>query len=201
MDITLRHLEVLHAIVVSGSISNAKRSLGLSQPTISQQLAKLEELLDAQLIRRMRGNGIQLTQAGEYWYRVAQNILGLMNQAEAGHRANGGKSNLELHFGTTPSLRGQFMEQAARLACDIDRFSRVNFSWATNSDELVEMITTHQLNCAILSMASVETIRASLNIIELFTDKIVLVVPRSVSDETLSRTLNGKLSPRPSAHS
>ncbi|WP_292023966.1 LysR family transcriptional regulator [Maritimibacter sp. UBA3975] len=190
MEITLRHLEILQAIVVSGSISKAKRALGLSQPTISQQLAKFEELLGAQLIYRQRGNDGQLTQAGEHWFKVAQSVLGTLDQATVNHKARLGKDGVELHFGTTPSMRGRFMEKAATLSRDIPGFSRMEFVWALGSAELVEMIATHRINCAILSEASVVEYKMSIHMVHLFNDKIVLAVPADVDDAALVRTLN-----------
>lgn len=191
MDITFRHLEILHAIVVSGSISKAKRSLGLSQPTISQQLAKFEELLGAQLIYRLRGSEVQLTQAGEHWFKVAQNVLGTIDRAAAHHQSQLGKNSLELRFGTTPSLRGRFMEKAATLSRDIPEFSRMEFVWALGSAELVEMIATHKINCAIVSEASVGDYKSSLHVVNLFRDRIVLVVPAFVEDTALAQALCG----------
>lgn len=66
MNITFRYLELLNAVVVAGSISKATRLTGLSQPTISQQLAKFEEELGTQLIYRRRGQNVELTPAGDH---------------------------------------------------------------------------------------------------------------------------------------
>lgn len=54
MDITFRQLEIFRWVVVAGSITKASHRIGLSQPSISQQLAKLEEMLNVQLINRNR---------------------------------------------------------------------------------------------------------------------------------------------------
>jgi DNA-binding transcriptional LysR family regulator len=195
MGITIRHLEIFRAIVVSGSISRAKRNLGLSQPTISQQLAKMEETLGVQLVHRNRATELQLTQAGEYWYKVAQNILGQMSKAEAEHRATFSKNTLELRFGTTPSLRGRFMEKAAQVAVDIPQFTSADFVWGLTSDDLVEMLATHRLNCAILSETSIQAHRSSLHVEPLFRGKIVFVSPRDVNPNVLSRVIKtGQLS-------
>lgn len=191
MDITIRHLDILRAIVVSGSISNAKRSLGLSQPTISQQLAKFEEILDAQLIRRSRGHEVQLTYAGEHWFKVAQSVLGTIDKATADHQSSLGRGSLELHFGTTPSLRGRFSEEAAKLSKDIPEFSRMQFVWALGSAELVEMMATHKINCAIVSSDSVGSYKGVLHIVDLFKDRLVLVVPVGADDAELARALSG----------
>jgi len=58
LDFTFRHLEILRAVVVAGSITKASHRIGLSQPSISQQLAKLEETLGVQLINRNRTGSI-----------------------------------------------------------------------------------------------------------------------------------------------
>src|SRR5690554_3280226 len=44
-DITLKQLEIFNAVVVAGSITKASRRIDLSQPSISQQLAKFEARL------------------------------------------------------------------------------------------------------------------------------------------------------------
>ena len=64
MDITLKQLQIFQAVVVAGSITKASRRVGLSQPSISQQLGKLEEKLGAQLIERNRTGIISLTPSG-----------------------------------------------------------------------------------------------------------------------------------------
>jgi len=189
MKITLKQLEVLRAIVLSGTISKSRRTLGLAQPTISQQLAKLEEVLGSQLIHRGRTSGVRLTLAGEFWFRTADDVLGRIEKAEAHHRAVFVENQLELHFGTTPSLRGHFLEEAAKIALDIDRFSRFEFVWALNSDEVVEMVNSHRINCGVVSASSVEQFKASIYTKHLFSDEIVWVVPRNIPDEILSATL------------
>ena len=64
MDFTFRQLEIFRAVVVSGSITKASHRIGLSQPSISQQLAKLEDSLGVQLVNRNRTGSVSLTPAG-----------------------------------------------------------------------------------------------------------------------------------------
>lgn len=62
----LMSFKLLHYFVVlaeHGSISAAAKALNISQPTLSENIAKLEKLLDLQLAVRTR-RGIQITDAG-----------------------------------------------------------------------------------------------------------------------------------------
>ena len=189
MKVTLKQLEVFHAVVLSGSISDARRLVGLAQPTISQQLAKMEEILGTQLLRRGQAKGIELTQAGEFWFRTAQDVLQRIDAAEANHLVKFSDRKPELRFGTTPSLRGFFMEEAAKTTLKIGDFSRFEFVWALSSDEVVEMINTHRINCGVVTAQSVECHKSSLHVQHLFDDEIVWVVPKSIPEEVILEVL------------
>ncbi len=192
MKVTLKQLEVFRAVVLTGAISNARRTLGLAQPTISQQLAKMEETLGTQLLHRGRSQGLELTQAGEYWFRTAEDILGRMAEAEERHKATFNASQLNVRFGTTPSLRGRFLEEAAKIALKTQSFSRFEFVWAQTSDQVVEMINTHRINCGIVSAASVEMHKSSLHIEHLFSDEIVWMVPKDIPNDVVFRAMHSR---------
>ncbi|WP_238364473.1 LysR family transcriptional regulator [Mesobacterium pallidum] len=191
MTINLKHLEVLHAVVVAGGIGKATRLTGLSQPTISQQIAKFEEELGCQLLLRKRSKAIELTAAGEFWFRTAKDVLGRMTEAEETHRNTFGTDRLAIRVGTPPSLRGHFIEGAARIALQQGKFSRFEFVWGIDSEEIVEMMETRKINCAVVSAASVEDRGNTLAVERLFTDQIVWVVPASVPEESVAAVLRG----------
>lgn len=189
MSITLKHLQVFNAVVVAGSISKAGRHVGLSQPTISQQLAKLEEALGTQLILRTRSPDLHLTPAGEYWFRTSNQILGELQEAQDHHNDRFCAERVQLRFGTTPSLRGRFIEAASRIAVEQGSFTRFEFVWGLNSAEIVEMIDTHRIDCAVISEASVQGHRSELHVVPLFDDKIVWLVPRTVPEDAVAEAL------------
>lgn len=62
-DLNLRHLRALTAIVARGSMSAAAEAVSLSQPALTQGLAKLEAQLGAALFER-RTDGMAPTEAG-----------------------------------------------------------------------------------------------------------------------------------------
>ncbi|WP_188528624.1 LysR family transcriptional regulator [Sinisalibacter lacisalsi] len=185
MKVSLRQLEILQAIAVAGSISRATRRLGMSQPSISQQLAKMEEVLGAQLFVRGRNPRTELTPAGEFWADAASRILTSVDAAETLHQDLFDERGLNLSFGTTPSLTGRFTELVARIAVSIRPFSRFDLVWAINSYELIELLMTHRINVAVLSSESVAAHRSSLNLLPLYEDKIVWAVPDSIPEEMI----------------
>lgn len=192
MLITLKQLEILNAVVLSGNISKACGPLSLAQPTISQQLAKMEEALGTQLIRRERTKAIELTLAGEFWFRTAKNVLQIMKDAKSTHTHNFSKMKLDLRFGTTPTLRGHILQEVSEIAIDLEQFSNVEFVWALTSDQVIEMMNNHLINFGVVSEISAEPFRSSLYIQKLFNDPVVWVVPRNIPDRVISQTLKSK---------
>lgn len=59
----LRHIEVFHAIYLSGSINAAARALNVSQPSLSKTLQHAEDQLGFKLFRRVRGRLIPTDEA------------------------------------------------------------------------------------------------------------------------------------------
>lgn len=189
MTLSFKQIEIFYAVVVSGSISNAMGLTGLAQPTISQQMAKMEKLLGQQLFHRNRTGGIDLTPAGEYWYRAATELLSKRDALLAYHYAHFSNDQLVLRFGTTPSLRESFLQEVGRQAVTGNRFSRCEFVWALSSNEVVEMLETHKINCAIVSASAVDHHLSSLAVEPLFRDRIVWTVPRDLPDDLVAEAL------------
>ena len=83
MTITLRHLEILRAVAGNRSLTLAAKQLGLSQPSLSQQLSKLEGDLGQRLVDRS-AKGLHLTDAGAFLLGKAEKILCMVEDAEIG---------------------------------------------------------------------------------------------------------------------
>ncbi len=76
-------------VVETGSFSAVARERNTTQPTISKQIAALEDYLDVQLLSRSTRK-LQLTQAGERFFEHCQDVLDTVAVAEAsvGQRQN-----------------------------------------------------------------------------------------------------------------
>lgn len=195
MDFTFRQLEIFRAVVVAGSITKASARIGLSQPSISQQLAKLEESLGVQLINRNRTGSVSLTPAGEFWYRAAIETMDRMHTLLQEHDQSFRTSNLVLKFGVTPALRGRFLSGAARIARDLSSFTRFEMVYDLNSSLLVEKLRMHQINFAVVAEQALVDEASSFAIAPLFSDAIVWAVPATVTDAEIRHAFRPGVDP------
>ncbi len=91
MDVPLTNLDwtlvqTFLAVAESGSLSEAARQLGLSQPTAGRHIARMEEALDVTLFLR-RPRGLELTEAGAALHphaRAMAEAAGALSLAAAG---------------------------------------------------------------------------------------------------------------------
>jgi DNA-binding transcriptional LysR family regulator len=195
MDFTFRQLEIFRAVVVAGSITKASHRIGLSQPSISQQLAKMEESLGVQLINRNRTGTVSLTPAGEYWYRSSIEVMDRMQALLQEHDQTFRSANLVLKFGVTPALRGRFISGVARIALQLSNFTRFEMIYDLNSSLLVEKLRMHHINYAVVAEQALVDEASSFATAPLFDDKIVWAVPGEVSDEEIRHALQPGVPP------
>ena len=73
-------LRAFHAVALHGSFTEAAMSLGLTQPTLSDQVKKLERDFAVTLFSRIRKR-TTLTETGQRLFEVADNMLDLENRA------------------------------------------------------------------------------------------------------------------------
>jgi LysR family nitrogen assimilation transcriptional regulator len=79
--LTSRKLAYFVSVVDSGSFSKAALDLGITQPTLSQQISALETFLGRSLLVR-GGRAVMVTEAGRVLYRHAQSLGKQLRQAE-----------------------------------------------------------------------------------------------------------------------
>ncbi|MBP1771414.1 MAG: Transcriptional activator MetR [Holophagaceae bacterium] len=93
MSLEIRHLQLVQAILETGTMSAAAQRLNLSQPALSHQLRILEADLGAPLFHRL-GRGLSPTAAGLHMGEAAARMLpewsNLEGQLRAGNPAVGG---------------------------------------------------------------------------------------------------------------
>ncbi len=75
------HLKIIHALNISGTLTEAANSLCLSQSALSHQIRYLEKKLNLSLWQR-DGRCLRLTQAGRLLLQTAEQVLPVLSQTE-----------------------------------------------------------------------------------------------------------------------
>ena len=89
MDVELRHLRCLMAIVDAAGFTGAAAELRVSQPSVSRTLAALENALGVRLLRRT-GREVLPTAAGERVLVRARRVLAEVEELTHEARSGGG---------------------------------------------------------------------------------------------------------------
>ncbi len=90
---TQSDMQVFATVVLKGGFSAAARELGITRSSTCRRVEKLEERLGVRLLNRTTRR-IDLTEAGDAYYRRCQRILSDIAEAEEiagqfGHEARG----------------------------------------------------------------------------------------------------------------
>ncbi|MFI2237480.1 LysR family transcriptional regulator [Streptomyces chrestomyceticus] len=145
MELEVRHLRALCAIADAGSVRKAARQLGMTQPSLTTQLRRIENALGGQLFFRER-TGSRPTPLGHSVLSRARPIVADMRAlideiASASLRAGGAR----LCIGSTSSraVAGWLRRLRARLP-DTDTAIRIDVS----ANALLQMVAMGQLDVA-----------------------------------------------------
>lgn len=101
MELEVRHLRVLVAVADHGSATKAAAALGLSQPSLSAQLRRIERVMGAPLFERSR-DGMVPTDLGRKVLAKARAVLADMADLRSHHVAPDESRTVELRFGAMP---------------------------------------------------------------------------------------------------
>ncbi len=84
--LTLHQLQIFCAVAQAQTLTKAGKQLELAQPSLSQQISKLERSVGTRLFERTNTRMV-LTDAGQFLLRRALHILAAVDEAEAGLQA------------------------------------------------------------------------------------------------------------------
>src|SRR5690606_7520002 len=82
-DISLHQLRIFTALAQATALTEAAKLLGIAQPSLSQQLSRLETVVGTRLFNRRPGE-MQLTEGGRYLLPKAEQRLRVVGDLEAG---------------------------------------------------------------------------------------------------------------------
>ncbi len=113
MDIQHRHIEVFRAVMTAGSVTGAAALLHTSQPTLSRDLARLEQLLGYALFERERGRLKATARARALFDEVERSFQGLARVVERAQQL-GRSEDAELSLLCLPALSHALLPDALR---------------------------------------------------------------------------------------
>ena len=164
----------------AGSLTKAAKQLAMRQPSISQQLGKMESLIGGKLVRFVN-NEMRLTPAGEFLLAEAGQILGAVDRAKAGLSEFFEGKRGRLAVGALPSLaRNLLMPAFQRL---MERGKYFLDIVETTPREAIEQLNGRMIDIALISgYAAVARLSPGLQPILIAEDAQLLVVPEGLPD-------------------
>jgi len=177
-EITLHQLRIFWAVAHSETLTRAAKQLGLAQPSLSQQLSKLETTVGTRLFRR-HSNEMTLTEAGTYLLPKAEQILRNMQDLEDGlGQFSGGQRVTVRLAGINSVLRAVL---PAALNQTQAKFPDIDFDIQESAPaDILEMLYGRRVNIGLLAANSVAEAGVGFLQIPIIEDPYVLVVPEQV---------------------
>ena len=123
--VELRHLRYFVAVADAGTFTHAAERMFIAQPTLSQQIRRLEEMVGTPLLQRRR-EGLRLTDAGTVLLEESRTVLSLIEHGVRRTRQAAGLGRPRLRFVVPPylseslALAGASELQATAAATDVD---------------------------------------------------------------------------------
>ncbi|MGJ5816322.1 LysR family transcriptional regulator [Paludibaculum fermentans] len=168
----LRQLEYFCAVARTGSFTKAADDLGIAQPSLSEQIARLEEGLGGALFERLNRR-VELTPLGEAILGKAQALLeDAAALPECFERARKGMHG-PLRVGAIPTILPYYLTPLLKGFTERYQDVELHVREGTTA-ELVELVLEGQMDVAVVSLP-VEG--AGLVMKELFRDPLYLAVP------------------------
>jgi DNA-binding transcriptional LysR family regulator len=101
--VELRHLRYFVAVADAGTFTHAAEQMLIAQPTLSQQIRRLEEIVGTPLLQRRR-EGARLTKAGSVLLEESRAVLSLVDHGVSRTRQAAGLGRPQLRFALPPCL-------------------------------------------------------------------------------------------------
>lgn len=172
----IEQFEIFKTIAEVKSFTKAAKKLSFTQPAISTQIKVLEQNFDLALFER-HNNGVQLTEAGQTFYEYGDRILALYEEMEQdlakikGHH----KEVIKIAACDTagnyilPSIIINFKELHPQACLRLE---------VADTQDIIEKLKQRHLDIGIIE-GRLSKDDNSLSSVNIYDDKLVLVVPRN----------------------
>ena len=176
----LRHLRYLAAVADAGTFSRAAERLFIAQPTLSQQIGRLEQLVGTRLLHRHR-DGVQLTEAGTVLLDIARNVLSAVDHGVSQTRQAAGLERPRLRFVMPTALPEALTVKAASALRSAAAGADVDVVWLeTPLDAEFSLLRQHRADAGLGWLtASPDALPAPLDAMSLGQFEPDLWIPRA----------------------
>ena len=175
---TLHQLRIFLAVAQTATLTRASKQLGLAQPSLSQQLARLEESVGTRLFDRAR-NRMELTDAGRVLLRHAQSILREVNEAEAGLREFAAGKRSIIRIAGLNSVVKALLPDALKRCGGVRPALEVDIHEAAPA-EVLGMLYSRQADIGLIAADSVAQASIGFRQVPIVEDPYVFAVPKAV---------------------
>jgi DNA-binding transcriptional LysR family regulator len=128
LAVELRHLRYFVALADAGSFTRAAERMSISQPTLSQQIRRLEEIVGTPLVQRRR-DGVELTKAGAVLLDASRAVLSLVDQEVNRTRQAAGLGRQHLRVAVPPGLPDALAVEVASALKSAGAAVEVEIAW------------------------------------------------------------------------
>ena len=174
---TLHQLRIFLAVAQTATLTRASKQLGLAQPSLSQQLQRLEDSVGTRLFDRTR-NRMELTDAGRVLLRHAQGVLREVSEAEAGLRAFAAGRRSMVRIAGINSVVKALLPEALR-RCGGAGAMEVDIHEVAPG-EVLEMLYSRQADVGLIAADSVAQSSIGFRQLPIVSDPYVFAVPRAL---------------------
>ena len=168
----MHQLRYFAKVAELGNVTRAAAACGVSQPTLSQQVAKLERELGLPLLERL-GRGVRLTAAGVVFRDYATQILALAAQART--RVADGPDSGRLTVAAIPTVAPYFLPAVlTAFAAECPR-AKLDVVEETTA-RIAQMIAAGEVDLAVVAS---EDLGDAVHVEPLFTEELFAVLPEA----------------------
>ena len=168
LAIELRHLRYFVALADAGSFTHAAEQMFIAQPTLSQQIRRLEEIIGTQLLQRRR-EGLQLTKAGAVLLDASRTVLSFVDHEVNRTRQAAGLGRPRLRVVVPSRLPDALATEAASALQPAATAADVELAWMEAPlDAEFSLIRQHRADAGLgWLMTSLEALPAPLDAMSL----------------------------------
>jgi DNA-binding transcriptional LysR family regulator len=143
----LRHLEVFHAIMLTGTITSAAKLLNISQPAATRLLLRAEDQLGYRLFDRVKGR-LVATREGQVLHAESERIISGLENLRKLSRNLGAATSGHLRIAAAPALCVDLIPLA--IARFRQKHADVSFEVETRQyADLVRVVLNHEVDLGI----------------------------------------------------